>query len=141
MKRRKKQKEHQLTLVIDGKRFKDYTGMKWNRLTAIEPDDPVRYKKRTYWLFRCDCGKTTSGEIAKVIQGEKKSCGCLLQEHYKFDNPVQAEEQKISTHQQEAIALLIEQNYSYQKISKMLDLSIATVSKYAKIIKEIPLRD
>lgn len=50
--------------------------MKYNKLT------PIRFLLRkpsgsAYWLFSCECGKETKGELPAVKAGKKKSCGCL----------------------------------------------------------------
>lgn len=54
--------------------FKDITGVRYNRLTAVE------YKGEQKWLFRCDCGKEVILHSASVKRGNTKSCGCLKME-------------------------------------------------------------
>jgi len=58
--------------------FKDLTGQKFGRLTAIKFSHINN--KRTFWLFECDCG------IKKVIRSDNvhktntRSCGCFRRE-------------------------------------------------------------
>lgn len=54
--------------------FKDITGQKFNRLTAIE------YKGEGKWLFRCECGGEIILPSSRVKIGGTKSCGCLKKE-------------------------------------------------------------
>lgn len=61
-------------------KIKDYTGEKFNRLTAVKF---VERKGADYfWLFKCDCGTEKILRTRAVIAptGEIKSCGCLLKE-------------------------------------------------------------
>lgn len=55
-------------------RAKNYTGKKFNRLTAIKSIGG------TLWEFKCDCGKTKITKIYPVKMGRVKSCGCLHME-------------------------------------------------------------
>ena len=68
--------------IVESRR-KDITGHRFNRLIAIKfhsriarPDKGFRY----YWLFQCDCGKTTIAQSDKVTRNQTTSCGCRLQE-------------------------------------------------------------
>ena len=54
--------------------FKDLTGQKFNRLTAI------KYVGNSKWLFKCDCGKEIIVRTADAKSGNTKSCGCLQKE-------------------------------------------------------------
>lgn len=54
--------------------FDDITGVKFNRLTAVE------YKGRSKWLFLCECGKEIITNGSDVRNGKSKSCGCLAKE-------------------------------------------------------------
>ncbi len=56
----------------------DLTGRRFGRLTAIRIWSMTN--RRTYWLFRCDCGKEKPIRSSHVIQGRTKSCGCLNKE-------------------------------------------------------------
>ena len=53
---------------------KDYTGQKFQMLTAIRLVE-VRNKK-PFWLFRCDCGKEVIKNLYKVKGCDTFSCGC-----------------------------------------------------------------
>lgn len=51
----------------------DDTGKKYNRLTAIKPENKNKYEK---WWYKCDCGKTKLIIASQVRNGSTKSCGC-----------------------------------------------------------------
>lgn len=57
--------------------FKDITGQKFNRLTAIE------YVGKFKWLCVCDCGNRHVCYGGDLRQGKVKSCGCLRNERVK----------------------------------------------------------
>lgn len=60
--------------------FKDITGQKFGRLTAIKFVE--NRKRRPYWLFICQCGKEkiiAKGSVSKPT-ADIKSCGCLNKE-------------------------------------------------------------
>lgn len=58
--------------------FKDLTGQKFGRLTAVEH---VGTKKgQTMWKCICDCGNTSIIGYPNLITGNTKSCGCLNSE-------------------------------------------------------------
>lgn len=54
---------------------KDYTGKKFNLLTALSVDH--KKKNMVYWKCKCDCGNETVVSIYSLIKGAVKSCGCL----------------------------------------------------------------
>lgn len=58
--------------------FKDLTGQKFGRLTAIKRSERKNNSGQYYWYCDCECG-TTSIEIdgKHLIQGDTLSCGCL----------------------------------------------------------------
>lgn len=61
----------------------DYTGRRFNKLVAIKnlgtlPVAGERQKKRTHYLWRCDCGTEKALSLKRVRSGNIKSCGCLL---------------------------------------------------------------
>ena len=59
-------------------KFKDLTGMKFNRLTVIKR---VENKgKYVCWLCKCDCGNEVRVVTADLKRGNTKSCGCLQKE-------------------------------------------------------------
>ena len=59
--------------------MKDYTGQKFNRLTAVEFAE-WRYfksgKRQQVWWFLCECGTRIKGQINNAVTGHTKSCGC-----------------------------------------------------------------
>ena len=62
------------------KNWKDYTGMKFNKLTVLN-----EYEKRNgkyYWKCLCECGNTTWVSNGNLTSGEVKSCGCLSHEYH-----------------------------------------------------------
>jgi len=75
---------------------KDYTGERYNRLTAVKYSHTKEYTragrsaktKVYYWEFKCDCGETAVLSIASVISGGSKSCGCWRREASKQNNTV-----------------------------------------------------
>lgn len=58
--------------------FKDITGQKFGRLTAIRRAG--KQGNHLLWEFRCDCGKTVIALGINVKSGKMKSCGCLRAE-------------------------------------------------------------
>lgn len=57
-------------------RMVDLAGVRFGRLTAVEPDGKSR--GRITWFCRCDCGESKSVVSSRLTQGITKSCGCLL---------------------------------------------------------------
>lgn len=64
-----------------GKHTKDLTGLKFNRLTAMNFVG-YDYKRNARWLFKCDCGNITEANGSAVSTGKTKSCGCLAREKW-----------------------------------------------------------
>ena len=64
-------------------RYKDYSGIKKNRLTFISFDH-IHYtpkgKKVPYWLCKCDCGNEIVVSSKDAYGGHTKSCGCFQKE-------------------------------------------------------------
>lgn len=64
---------------------KNYTGIKFNYLTAIKFE--FRENNKTFWTLNCVCGKECIKQIDKVVHGSCKSCGCKNQKgKYKKSN-------------------------------------------------------
>ncbi len=64
-------------------KFKDLTGMKFGKLTAIErTEDHIspKGKHTTMWFCKCECGKYKVISRNNLIKGITKSCGCLQKE-------------------------------------------------------------
>lgn len=54
--------------------FKDITNKRFNKLVAVS--FAKRKNNATYWIFRCDCGKSKTIISSNVINNSTKSCGC-----------------------------------------------------------------
>ena len=61
---------------------KDLTGIRFGRLTAIEPikSDKTRL---TVWRCKCDCGNETFVRSHDLLSGNTQSCGCLQKDKVK----------------------------------------------------------
>lgn len=57
-------------------RFEDFSGLKFNSLTAIRRII-VEGSKKTYWLCACDCGAETRVCADSLKNSRIKSCGCM----------------------------------------------------------------
>lgn len=62
--------------------FKDITGEKYNRLTAIKFIKIYDKTKDSIYEWRCDCGNIIEVPKGRVKFGTTKSCGCLKKEHF-----------------------------------------------------------
>jgi len=62
-----------------GMRPKDITGQRFGKLIAIEHIGKDG-GGRNCWRCKCDCGNETKAKISSLMNGDKKSCGCLAQE-------------------------------------------------------------
>ena len=57
--------------------FKDLTGQRFGRLTALERLDEKKGKDSSYlWLCRCDCGREIKVSVNALLKGHYTSCGC-----------------------------------------------------------------
>lgn len=69
--------------------FKDFSGLKFNNLTVLEPIGQD-YRFKTIWKCKCDCGAITNVISSDLKNGRKKSCGCLKlktsSEEYNYKN-------------------------------------------------------
>lgn len=69
---------------------KNLTGMKFGRLTVIEPASnfvtPTSGKVRSRWLCKCDCGNTCIVKTDYLHAGRTRSCGCLSEENRRTCN-------------------------------------------------------
>lgn len=52
----------------------DVSGERYGRLTAVRRIAPKNGK--TFWLFRCDCGKDYEARLENVRHSHTRSCGC-----------------------------------------------------------------
>lgn len=61
-------------------KFKDLTGMQFGRLTVIKYIDTNK-RRRAEWQCKCICGNEKIIACNYLINGESKSCGCLIKEN------------------------------------------------------------
>lgn len=61
-------------------KFKDITGNKYNKLTAISVTSRVDHTGNKIWIFECDCGNIVERASSRVTLGHTKSCGCIHKE-------------------------------------------------------------
>lgn len=59
----------------------DVTGERYGRLVAVRRAESRG--RRTFWLFRCDCGAEVETGLGAVRYGDTRSCGCLNIERIK----------------------------------------------------------
>ena len=60
------------------RRQKDLTGVRFGKLICIEPSEQKNEKRNgILWKCKCDCGNDCLAVSKQLIQGYKKSCGCL----------------------------------------------------------------
>ena len=59
----------------------DRTGVRYGRLTAIEPTTK-RQNGSIVWRCRCDCGNEILASSKNLVTGRVRSCGCLRQESF-----------------------------------------------------------
>lgn len=64
-----------------GNRFKDISGIRYGRLTAISVSGQTD-RKKYIWHCQCECGQTVDVEVTNLTRGYVRSCGCLLREAY-----------------------------------------------------------
>jgi hypothetical protein len=65
--------------------FKDITGNRYGRLTAIKRVGKKGKDNDAVWLWQCDCGNTIESPLNNVVHSThkgKQSCGCRKKEHY-----------------------------------------------------------
>lgn len=62
--------------------FRDLTGLRFGRLVVLGLDEEYckKYKRRSYWRCKCDCGGYTTVTTSHLLNGHSKSCGCLARE-------------------------------------------------------------
>lgn len=70
-------KENAIVRQRPVKRYVDITGLKYNRLTAVEYSHTAGVSRSAYWVFLCDCGNYTTTTAHSVKHSLTKSCGCL----------------------------------------------------------------
>ena len=55
--------------------FKDITGQKFGKLTALEYF--TNEEGKTFWKCKCDCGNITIVQRNNLVNGHTQSCGCI----------------------------------------------------------------
>lgn len=63
------------SFIPRGNRFKDITGQRFGKLTALYPVGANNHKL-TIWRFFCDCGSVVDIPSASVVHENSRSCGC-----------------------------------------------------------------
>ncbi len=122
-------------------KFKDYSGLRYGRLVAIELSDPPRLDGETFWILKCDCGKIVSKPIRHCVDGSIKSCGCLLEEHYLINNARMGKAHKSLNRTSIAqIRKLLEKGESKKEICDWFSISRNTLNKYLRNEAEPRLR-
>ena len=58
----------------------DLTGQRFGRLVVLEKDKNRITNSGSYWICKCDCGKTKSVKSSSLRRGEIQSCGCYRTE-------------------------------------------------------------
>jgi hypothetical protein len=58
---------------------KDITGKKFNKLTALTFSH-LNKSRHAVWICKCECGNETTAQSRFLINGAKKSCGCIRNE-------------------------------------------------------------
>lgn len=56
--------------------MRDYSGVKFHKLTAVKFLEKRWKSKRPFWLFLCECGKEIEADFYNVRNGMRTSCGC-----------------------------------------------------------------
>ena len=66
---------------INVRKRKDYSGIKFGKLTALQ----YKYSKnnKSYWSFICECGNIVIKNLSDVKRGKVISCGCAKKQHLK----------------------------------------------------------
>lgn len=110
-------------------KLKDYSGKKFGILTALEFHS--RKDGRTYWKFKCDCGNYCVKAIGRCVNGDTKSCGCLQQQVYKYQNPKVGKQCKVLTsYQVDLIKKKISRGKTKKAIAEKLGISRTTLNSY-----------
>lgn len=60
--------------------MKDWSGHKFNRLTAISYIPIRKIDGTSKWLCLCECGNKVEVITGQLVSGHTKSCGCLQKE-------------------------------------------------------------
>ncbi len=55
---------------------RDYRGMRFGFLVAVEPTEKRNNYGSVFWKFRCDCGRVVERIASNVKKSKNQSCGC-----------------------------------------------------------------
>lgn len=56
------------------------SGQKFGKLTVIMPSESDKHGNMQ-WLCECECGHLTTARADRLLDGNRKSCGCLTGQH------------------------------------------------------------
>lgn len=65
---------------LNGKGYRDLTGLRFGRLLALERTGGRDYKGSLHWRCRCDCGRFCVVTEDALARGKTVSCGCRKEE-------------------------------------------------------------
>ena len=65
---------------------KNITGLKFNRLLALESTHKASHNGSIIWKCLCDCGNIHYANLNDLVCGNIKSCGCLQKENARLVN-------------------------------------------------------
>lgn len=60
------------------KNKRNIQGLRFGKLIALKPTEERSANRTVKWLCQCDCGNTTIADVAKLLNGDIQSCGCLV---------------------------------------------------------------
>lgn len=60
-----------------GRKRLDLVGKRYGMLTVVRRGDGCDKNGKTYWVCCCDCGNSVTVGTSSLVQGHRKSCGCL----------------------------------------------------------------
>lgn len=66
--------------VVRSGRYRDISGMRFGRLTAVCRIGFSEVYRVSVWRCRCDCGGEVSAYLTNLVSGATRSCGCLRTE-------------------------------------------------------------
>ena len=69
-----------LRAIAPGQLYRDLSGLKFGRLTALEPTEKRDSKGSVFWRCKCECGAETEVSADCLTSGNTISCGCRKQE-------------------------------------------------------------
>ena len=58
-------------------RYRDLTGRRFGKLQVVSMAEERDEKGQIQWVCKCDCGQTVLAKSGILVNGYKRSCGCL----------------------------------------------------------------